>query len=98
MIQSIKYIICTVVLTAVIGTASGQKVMTLEECRKQAVEFNKELKNAALQRKEALVNQEVARTAYFPGFSGDIPLTFRWLVVNQLHTLLSFVLPVQSTL
>lgn len=75
MIQSIKYIICTVVLAAVIGTASGQKIMTLEECRKQAVEFNKELKNAALQKKEALVNQEVARTAYFPGFSGDISLT-----------------------
>lgn len=57
---------------AVLGTAFGQKVMTIEECRQQAVEYNKELKNAALQNKEALANQEVARTAYLPSVSGSI--------------------------
>jgi outer membrane protein TolC len=56
----------------VFGTTFGQKVMTLEECRQQAVEFNKELKKSALQNKEALVNQEVARTAYLPSLSGSI--------------------------
>jgi outer membrane protein TolC len=71
--QSIKYIISTVVvLITVFGTTFGQKVMTLEECRQQAVQFNKELKNAALQNKEALANQEVARTAYLPKVSGSI--------------------------
>ncbi|HYQ57892.1 MAG TPA: TolC family protein, partial [Draconibacterium sp.] len=73
--QSIKYIIVTVVISAtLIGTALGQKVMTLEQCREQAVAFNKELKNAALQNREAQVNQEVARTAYLPsvGFSSSL--------------------------
>lgn len=70
--QSVKYIYSTViVLMTVLGNSFGQKVMTLEECRKQAVDFNKELKNAALQNKEAQVNQEVARTAYLPKLSGS---------------------------
>ncbi|KJF43135.1 hypothetical protein LH29_17330 [Draconibacterium sediminis] len=48
--------------------------MTLEDCREQAIAFNKELKNAALQNREAQVNQEVARTAYLPsvGFSSSL--------------------------
>jgi outer membrane protein TolC len=73
--QSIKYIAGTVfVLITVFGNTFGQKVMTLEECREQAVAFNKELKNAALQNREAQVNQEVARTAYLPsvGFSSSL--------------------------
>lgn len=77
MIQSIKYIICTVVLATVIGTVSGQKVMTLEECRKQAVEFNKELKNAALQKQETKAYQKAARTAYLPAISASVSLTHR---------------------
>lgn len=73
--QSIKYLLSTVVvLMTVLGNSFGQKVMTLEECRKQAVDFNKELKNAALQNKEALANQEVARTAYLPKVSGSATL------------------------
>ncbi|WP_297098150.1 TolC family protein [uncultured Draconibacterium sp.] len=73
--QSIKYIAGTViVLLTVFGNTFAQKVMTLEECREQAVAFNKELKNAALQNREAQVNQEVARTAYLPsvGFSSSL--------------------------
>uniref|UniRef100_UPI0032163D6C TolC family protein n=1 Tax=uncultured Draconibacterium sp. TaxID=1573823 RepID=UPI0032163D6C len=76
MIQFIKYIISTVcILAIVLGSATAQKVMTLDECRKQAVEFNRELKIAALQNKEALTNQEVARTAYLPSLSGKLSLT-----------------------
>lgn len=75
--KSIKIIVNTIVLiasTVVFSNAFGQKVMTLEDCRRQAVEFNKELKAAALQNKEAQVNQEVARTAYLPkfGFSSSL--------------------------
>jgi outer membrane protein len=71
--QTIKYIISTAVIAiTVIGTISAQKVMTLKECRQQAVEFNKELQNSALQKKEAIANQEVARTAYLPSFSGSV--------------------------
>jgi len=56
------------------NSAFAQKVMTLEDCRRQALEFNRELKVAALQNKEAQVNQEVARTAYLPalGFSSSL--------------------------
>ncbi|MCY1721292.1 TolC family protein [Prolixibacteraceae bacterium Z1-6] len=76
MIQSIKYIISTVIILAtVVSSATAQKVMTLEACREQAVEFNRELKIAALQNKEALANQEVARTAYLPSLSGSLSLT-----------------------
>ncbi|WP_319499790.1 TolC family protein [uncultured Draconibacterium sp.] len=73
--QLIKYIAGTIiVLLTVFGNTFAQKVMTLEDCREQAVKFNKELKNAALQNREAQVNQEVARTAYLPsvGFSSSL--------------------------
>ncbi len=71
--QITKYIFSTVILIVVMfGVSFGQKVMTLEECREQAVQFNKELKNATLQNKEAKVNKEVARTAYFPALSGAL--------------------------
>ena len=73
--QSIKYISgIAVFLLAVFSNGYAQKVMTLEDCREQAVAFNKELKNAALQNREAQVNQEVARTAYLPslGFSSSL--------------------------
>jgi len=66
--------VVTLLLTAVMNSTFGQKVMTLEECRQQAVEFNKELKNAALKNEEAQVNQKVARTAYLPsvGFTSSL--------------------------
>lgn len=75
--RTVKIIIRTFVLlvtTLAFSPAFGQNVMTLEDCRKQAVEFNKELKKAALQNKEAKVNREVARTAYLPslGFSSSL--------------------------
>ncbi|WP_372648420.1 TolC family protein [Draconibacterium sp.] len=73
--QLLKYIVGTVVvLLTTLGNTFAQKVMTLDDCREQAVAFNKELKNAALQNREAQVNQEVARTAYLPsvGFSSSL--------------------------
>ncbi len=50
---------------------SAQKVMTLEDCRKQAVEYNKELKKADYQKQEAVANQKTARTAYLPNLSAS---------------------------
>ncbi|MCK3684820.1 TolC family protein [Maribellus sp. YY47] len=75
--RSIKITIKTFALLVsalLYGNVSGQEAMTLEDCRKQAVEYNKELKTAALQNKEAQVNQQVARTAYLPslGFSSSL--------------------------
>ncbi len=75
--RRVKYIIGALVfilMLAAVNTVSAQKIMTLEACRQQAVEYNKELKKAALQNKEAQVNQQVARTAYLPsiGFSTSV--------------------------
>lgn len=71
--NQIKYIVSTVVVVMTLfASSSAQKVMTLQECRRQAVEFNKEFKKSTLQNKEALANQEVARTAYLPIVSGSI--------------------------
>ncbi len=49
----------------------AQNAMTLEECRKQAVEHNKELKKADYQRQEAVANQKTARAAYLPNVSAS---------------------------
>lgn len=63
-----------IILVSVLVTSvhlHAQKVMTLEECRKQAVEYNRELKNADYQKKEAIANQKAARTAYLPNFEAS---------------------------
>jgi len=60
-----KVIIIILILVGAIQL-SAQKAMTLEECRKIAVEHNKELKNAEYQKQEAHANQKTARTAYLP--------------------------------
>ena len=54
----------------------AQTEMTLEECRKQAVEHNKELKNAEYQKQEARANQKTARTAYLPSVSASANAMF----------------------
>lgn len=50
----------------------AQKVMTLDECRNQAIEHNKELKKANYQKQEAVANQKTARTAYLPNISASV--------------------------
>jgi len=54
----------------------AQKVMTLEECRNQAIEYNKSLANVDYQRKEAEANQKAARTAYLPSLSATGSTTY----------------------
>lgn len=54
----------------------AQQPMTLEECRQWAVEYNKELKNADYQKKEAKENQKAARTAYLPSISASSSMTY----------------------
>lgn len=66
-----KLLIIISILVCTTGQLFAQKAMTLEECRKQAVEHNKELKNAEYQKQEAKVNQKTARTAYLPSVSAS---------------------------
>ena len=59
-------------MMAVLNLAFGQKTMTLEDCRKQAIEANKDFKKASYQKKEAESNKKVAKTAYLPSLNADL--------------------------
>ena len=63
-----------IILLSIILISNGlkaQKLMTLEECRLQAVEYNKELKMAYYKTQEAIANKKTARTAYLPNVSAS---------------------------
>ncbi|MCG8412273.1 MAG: TolC family protein [Bacteroidales bacterium] len=67
----IKNILSVFVLSIAMVNAFGQEVMTLEACRKMAIEYNKELKNASYKKQEAIAQQKVARTAFLPAIKAD---------------------------
>jgi outer membrane protein TolC len=67
----LKYIISVVFIMAALTQTNGQKVMTLEDCRSQAVEANKDFKKATYQKKEAESYEKVAKTAYLPSLSAE---------------------------
>lgn len=54
----------------------AQDTLTLEECRKLAIENNKELKKADYQKQEAKANQKMARTAYLPSVGASANAMF----------------------
>ena len=63
-----------IILLSIIFLGYGVKAqnkITLEECRQQAIEYNKELKKADYQKQEAVANQKTARTAYLPNVSAS---------------------------
>ncbi len=62
---------------AAVNTASAQNILTLEDCRQKAVEYNKELINAAYSKDVAIENQKSARTAYLPGFKATASIMYR---------------------
>ena len=67
----IKSIIVLLTLTVTLSQTNAQNVMSLEECRERAVEFNKSLKIAKLQQEEAEANKKTARTAYLPSVNAQ---------------------------
>ena len=72
----IKQIVAATFCMIAFNTVSGQKIMTLEDCRRQAVEYNKELKKADYQIQEAVSNQKTARTAYLPSVSAKSSIMY----------------------
>ncbi len=68
----LKYIVSAVFMIVALTQTKGQKTMTLEDCRQQAIEANKDFKKASYQKKEAESYQKVAKTAYLPSFSADL--------------------------
>jgi len=75
-----KRLIYTAFLFVLLGTLGqsvmAQKILTLEECRNQAIEFNQSLANADYMRKEAEANKKAARTAYLPSLQVTGSTTF----------------------
>lgn len=69
-----KNIIVLFLILVVSGTVSAQKKMTIEDCRTQSIEFNKQLKKANFQKLEAETQKKVARTAYLPSLGADLNL------------------------
>jgi outer membrane protein len=54
-----------------IGHISGQVPLTLEECRTQAISYNKQLKKAGFREKEAIAEKKAVRTTFLPTFEAD---------------------------
>ncbi|NJO91933.1 MAG: TolC family protein [Chloroflexia bacterium] len=68
----LKYILSAVFIITALTQTKGQKTMTLEDCRNQAIEANKDFKKASYQKKEAEAYQKAAKTAWLPSFSADL--------------------------
>lgn len=67
----IKYIY-TFLLLAFLSPAIGQTMMTLEQCRKQALDYNKDLVEASLIIEEAQASMALAKKAYLPMFDASV--------------------------
>ncbi|WP_372772809.1 TolC family protein [Mangrovibacterium sp.] len=69
-----RYIIIFLLL---IGLQSqGQRVLTLQECRDLAIDYNKSLQMAGVDAQKAQANQKLARTAYLPALDGTASATY----------------------
>ncbi len=69
----LKLVIFFLVLFVVFETFA-QDSITLEECRSQAIEYNKQLRKADLVKQEALEMQKAARTNYLPSLDASVNL------------------------
>lgn len=69
--KNTKYILSILLVLASIVGINSQTIMTLEDCRKQAVESNKDIKKAFYQKEEAKAYQKVAKTAYYPSLHAE---------------------------
>lgn len=70
-----KYYIIIVCLFLSCGL-KAQQLLTLEQCREMALDYNKSLKTADLKWQEAKSNKKEARTAYLPNIDGTGTVTY----------------------
>ena len=59
------------IITLLGNMLNAQNILTIEQCREKAVDYNKQLKKANLVTDEALASQKAARTAYLPALSAE---------------------------
>lgn len=64
-------VIAFLMLSGWFQVVTGQELLTLEECRKRALAYNKELQKTRYQQGEAIASQKAARTAYLPSVNAD---------------------------
>jgi outer membrane protein len=74
--QKTKILMLALMLTGMAFPLLAQNQMSLEECRQQALKSNKALKKSFYQQEEALANQKLAKTAYFPKISASSSLIY----------------------
>lgn len=67
-----------ILLLLMFGTQAinAQQMLSIKECRRKAVEYNKELKIAYYQKQEAIANKDAAKTAYLPSLSASAELMY----------------------
>lgn len=70
----LKYILLAFLFFQWSAGTRAQKVLSIEECRSQALSFNKQLKKAVYVQNEAEAQQKAARTAYLPALSAEANL------------------------
>lgn len=70
-----KYIILCFLLFSYVSTLAQVK-MSLDECRIQAIAYNKELKKASYQKEESLANLKSAKTAFLPSVEASASWTY----------------------
>lgn len=66
-----KYILTILCVVSFQMLHAQDTILTLQQCRQQALEYNKTLKTADYQKSEALAYQKAARTAYLPTLSAS---------------------------
>ena len=74
-----QYIIILLLLMGI--QSQAQRVLTLQECRELALDYNKSLQMAAVDAQKAEASQKLARTAYLPALDGTGSAT--WLVITS---------------
>lgn len=76
-IERMKYkIIILLILMFGAQALNAQQMLSIKECRRKAVEHNKELKIAYYQKQEAISNQQSAKTAFLPSLSASAELMY----------------------
>lgn len=77
--MKIKYILSVMLFSAAVSGANAQKIYSLADCERMAIENNRKLQNAALSVEAARQTRKEAFTSYFPEVSG----TGAWFNANH---------------
>jgi len=66
-----KKIAVTIALAAIVAAGYSQQVVTLQQCREQALQNNRNVKQSELDKRIAVAHQKEARASYLPQIDGS---------------------------